>query len=471
MIKSLVLFSVLFAGNSTFAAANLTLDAYLAQVREKHEGVKSLEESSKGALLRANEGHLLVRPSLFANIQIANDKKPTSNPAFMGTETGFQGYSFGVQDQFSFGLAAKLSYTVNYTDISGASSTFLPVPRFYEARPALELTQSLLRNGFGRETRSTVELSESAAKAQGYMDLFKMKSALAEAEGTYWSLALARELVTVQAESVERAKKIREWNAKRNRLELADKADLLQSEAGVQGRTLEHQAAVDDLNATERLFNRLRGSDAAHVEEKLDPLDKEALEKVTAPEKKGKRADVLAYEKLAKVAEANAQIGKEKNLPTLDLYGTLALNGRSAQMSTATSDSLKTQTPTLGVGVKFVTPLDFGTVLDDREGYSKEEKAAELNFRRKQWEEGLDWKELTIRFEEAKKRLKMTNDIEAAQNAKLLNERERLRRGRSVTYQVITFEQDFAQAQAMRIRTEAEILRILAQLKLFGEKE
>lgn len=469
-LASLVFTSNLLLGAAVPASGPLTLDLYLKEVQEKHEGIKALEETSSGALLRADEGNLLVRPSIFANIQISNDKKPTSNPAFLGNETAFDGYSFGVMEQTNFGMNAKLSYSLNYTRINGAQPAFLPVPIFYEARPVLELTQSLLRNGFGRETRSTVLLADASARAQGLLDRFKIKSMLAEAEGTYWSLALARELVQVQAESVERAKKIREWNAKRARLELADKADLLQSDAGLQGRTLEYQAALDDLAATERSFNRMRGSEALHVDEKLSPLDKDALEEVAVPEKKGKRGDVLAYEKLAQVAEASAQLGKEKNLPNLDLYGTVALNGRDKEFSNATSDSLKTQFPTLGVGVKFSSPLDFWTTSSDREGYAKEQKASELNYRRKLWEEQLDWKELVTRLEEAKRRLKMTNSIEVAQNEKLVHERERLKRGRSVTFQVITFEQDFATAQAMRIRTEAEILRILAQLKLFGEK-
>lgn len=472
MQRRVLVLTGIFLLHGPFArAATLTLEAYLKEVQAKHEGVKALEESSQGAELRSGEGNLLTRPSLFANVQVSNDKKPTANPAFQGNETGFEGYSFGIQEQFPFGLAAKLSYTVNHTNILGAQPAFLPVANFYEAKPLLEVTQSLLRNGFGRETQSTVKLANASAKAQGWMDLFKRKSLLADAESVYWSLALARELVQVQSESVERARKIKEWNARRAKLELADKADFLQSEAGVQGRALEYQAALDDLNAVERGFNRLRGSEAVHVEEKLSPLDKEALQNVVVPEKKGKRADVLAFEKFSEVADANAQLGRERNLPTLDLYGAVALNGRDRQFETATGDSFKTRTPTLGAGVKFLMPLDFGTVLSDREGYLKEQKAAELNLRRKQWEEGLDWKELTTRLEEAKRRLKMTTEIETAQNQKLLHERERLKRGRSVTYQVIMFEQDFAGAQVMRIRTEAEILRILAQLKLFGEKE
>lgn len=468
-MKSSLFFFLFFSIN--LIAAPFTLEQYLTEVRQKHDGVRALKETSEAAELRVDEATLLTSPSLFANVQWLDDKKPTNNPAFQGTRTGYQGYSLGVAKQFSFGLSAKLSYNLNYTQIDGATPTFLPTPKFYEARPLIELSQSLLRNGFGRETSATIAAGRAQAKAVSYLDTFKLKMSLVEAEVVYWGLSIARELVAVQAESLDRAKKIKEWSGRRTKLELADRADFLQAEAGYQGRNLEYQAAVDELKAMERQFNRLRGSEAEAVKEELPKVDRALIEKMAVPEKKGTREDVKAALEVKNAAEAGAEIGKEKNLPNLDAYAQMALNGRSDGVSQATSDSVGTQFPTLAFGVKFSTPLDFGQILGDREAYAKELAAADLNYKRKLFEEAQDWRDLNIRLNEAKNRLKLAVAIEDAQEGKLKHERERLKRGRSVTYQVLLFEQDFSAAQAIRLKTESEILRVLAQMKTYKEEK
>jgi outer membrane protein TolC len=56
------------------------------------------------------------------------------------------------------------------------------------------------------------------------------------------------------------------------------------------------------------------------------------------------------------------------------------------------------------------------------------------------------------------------------QREKFEHERERLLRGRTTTYQAISFEQDYANTQLLRLRTQAEVLQTIAQMKAFREK-
>mgnify|MGYP001046760359 CR=1 FL=1 len=44
---------------------------------------------------------------------------------------------------------------------------------------------------------------------------------------------------------------------------------------------------------------------------------------------------------------------------------------------------------------------------------------------------------------------------------------ERLLRGRTTTFQALNFEQDYASAQLLRLRTQAEVLQLTAQLNAF----
>ena len=470
--RSLSVFVVLlsmFCLTTPAFSATLSLNEYLEQVKKGNEGVQALMQSSQAIMSRKEEGRLLVRPMFFTNLTFYNDAKPTAVPSFMGNRTLVDTYQFGFMQQTPFGLSGKLYYQWTYTQIEGTVPGVLPLTKFYEARPVLEVNQSLWKNGFGSETQTTLELAESGTLAQAYSDQFKLKAALAEAEGVFWKLAITRQMIQVQKESLERAERLRDWSRKRARSGLGDKSDELQAEANLQVRTLEYQSTVHGLRSASLDFNSQRGVKEEEVTEKLPVLDKASTEKLSIPEKKSMRLDVRAAQAATKVAEANARLGKEKNSPTLDVFGQAATNGRTDVFGTSFSDSWTAQFPTFTVGLKFQTSLDWWQVSENRSAYQAEIKAAELNYRRKAFEEERDYRELVKKLAEAKARLNLCFGIEEVQEKKLNREKERLKLGRSVTYQVIMFEQDYASAELLRLKTQGEVLGLYTQLKLYED--
>ena len=447
------LFSGILFFNSLCAAADLfLLKDYLSQVREKHLGYQGSTLMSEGAILRSREASLLISPTLISNLQYLDDQKPTNNPAFLGNRTVYQSYSLGVAQQTQFGLLAKLTYNMTRTELSGVNTNFVPMPKFYNAVPSLELSQSLWRNGLGSETRATMKLLEAQAKATGFTESLKSKIILAEAESVYWRLTIAHELVAVAMSGVERAKKIREWSGRRASLALADKGDALQAEAGLQGKQLELQMALDEEREASKKFNSMRGQISETTSEELEKVNAENLLKLAAIEKKGKREDVLAADEARTAAQAASQLGRDKNAPTVDLVSSYSLNGRDPSVSKSISDATQTNQ---------------STFIADRAGYIKEEKGAELNYQRKLFDEEMEWNELNLKFSEAKRRLGLAKEIEKTQQKKLENERARMKMGRSVLYQVVLFEQDYANSQLLTLKTELQFLAFLSQMKTY----
>jgi hypothetical protein len=147
--------SCVVLASSVRGAQVLTLSDFLSQVKEKHLGYQASQLVSQGAMERSQEGELLTSPQLFSNVSYLDDQKPTNNPAFLGRRTVYENYTLGVAQQTSFGLSARLSYKVTRTELFGVNSAFVPLPKFYDVVPQLELTQSLWRNGLGSETRAT----------------------------------------------------------------------------------------------------------------------------------------------------------------------------------------------------------------------------------------------------------------------------------------------------------------------------
>ncbi len=459
---------------TAFAESELGLDEYLAQVGRGNLGMRGAAEISAGAFARSVEKDVLLAPTLFANARHASDASEGSNQFYLSEKVNATSYSAGIQQLTSFGLSGRLYYQIDHNDILNPRSPLVSAApgftsSFYDSKPVIELNLNLWRNRLGRETRATQTLIESGALVTGYGESFRIKMTKAQAEAIYWRLSLARETVAVQKDSVARAKKIRDWNERRFRLQLADRADLLQAEALLQARALELQAASDEEAAASRAFNTGRGIDSDRVSEKLMEVDAIAMDRITIPARAPMREDVKAAEAAQKAAIANAVIGREKNRPTFDLFGSVALNGRDPRMSQSINQSFKTENPTYAAGVKLTMPLDFGTLSDVREGYGRESDGAVLNFERRLFEQERDWADLSTKFNDAKRRLQLALGMEAVQKEKYDHERDRLTRGRTVTFQVLQFEQDYRNSQLARIRSQAELLTLLANMKTYGD--
>jgi outer membrane protein TolC len=447
------------------AAEKLTLQTYLKQVSQQNEGVVGARMSAEGASLRSSEGKILLSPLAFALIQYSDDKRPSLNPVFTYNEQRMRTYSLGVSELTSFGLQAKLSYNFNYLQYLG---TAVPFPGFYQGGPTLELTQSLWRNFLGAETRATQAAIEAQALASYHSSNFQVRAALADAEASYWRLALARENVEVSRDALARAEKIHEWSTRRVKLNLADIGDAYQSQAALEGRKLQLQAALDEQHAAALAFNRARGVASDQVQDELDPVDNDRIGNLAPPSRAELREDTLAAKEAARATEANADASRSKDLPNLEIFGSASFNGQQTQASKAIPQSFSLDQPTWVGGVRFSVPLSLGLSSRSREGWALEKEAAQHAFERKKFEEQQDWADLLNKLTEAKTRLSLARTIEATQLKKLENERLRLNRGRTTTYQVLLFEQDYAQSQLSRIQAQADVLTLIARMKLWS---
>lgn len=451
-------------------AEKLTMEDYIRQVQTGNLSIQASQYISVGAQLRSAESRLATMPMFFANAQWMNDEKPTSTPSITGSKSEYRQYSLGVSELFQTGTQLKASYNISRTDLTGASSLFNPLSQYYDIKPMVEISQSLWKNFFGAETRAQKKLIEGNALATAHTEAFKIRSKGVEAESAYTRLAFAKQMVNVQKDSYERALKLRDWNKKRAQSQLGDKVDLLQAESALMSRELEFQTAKDEESAAKRAFNSLRGINTDHVNEELEIIAPDKIERFKSIQRGSQsREDVLAAIELAKISDANAELGYQRARPTLEAYGSYAFNGRNVDQSEAHSDAFNNHHKTWIAGVRFSTSFDMGGAADVRAGYIQEQRAAELNLQRKLFDEQQDWKDLNHKFDELKRKFEMAKAIEMGQKEKLEYERNRFNRGRTTTYQVLMFEQDYALAQVNRIKTQSDFMQVLAQLKLFNE--
>lgn len=445
---------------------NLSLNQYLHQVQQGNKGIAGAALTSQGACLRAVEGKLLTAPRFFAEGQYINNTYDPDWSPLSGYGNSLQSYQVGISQNTPYGLQGKVYYSYQRQSINGIPPYFSST-NLTASSPVLELSVPLARNFGGKETRASTQLITSQARLTQFSEQFRLKLLLAQAESTYWRLAIARKIVDLQHDNLQRSLKLQNWVCSRVQSRLAEESDALQAQAAVQARDLDVQAAINDERLAERAFNTLRGSCQEGVCEHLcsyqGPLDIKPLA-CPAP-----REDVAAAHQEELLAIANAQLGIEKNKPNFDIYATYAFNGNNANPSAAIAESFTTAYPSSAIGVRLSVPLNIGQRAQAKCGYKKEIQGAKAKFAQKLFEDRRIWEDLSVKLSNAKQRYQLAYQLEQVQGKKLQTERERLLMGKTTTYQVLLFEQDYANAQLSRLVIQYDIYELMAQLKTYGD--
>jgi outer membrane protein TolC len=454
-----------FMTNKSYA---LDLPKYLDLVEESNSSFIATKKNKEVKLLRQDEHSINFVPSFFLNGVYSNDQRPNTSPSVLGTKTERTYYQAGLSQALRTGTKATLSYNILKTDMFGAPAVSEPL--FYDIYPQLELTQSLWRNFNGAEIRAQENQQKSQAEIDFLSESLKYKQLILGAELAYWRLYFSQKNFQVLTENLERAKKLKEWNQKRYRDNLVDEADAIQTDANYLTRELEYQSAADDLAQAERdYFKTLEKEDLQKSYLDLTESDKEITKLVMQklPSTAGVREDVQISGSQLIATQAQAILGRERNRPTWEVYGTYSRTGRDATQGRASEDSWHNEGPYTMIGTRLVWTLDFFAANRYNDAYSQEIITAEVNHRRKVFELEKEWSDLTKKFNDYQKRLSLVEKIEETQNKKLLSEKKRFSSGRSTTFQVLQFEQDYANAQISKLKIQEAILAIYAQSKLF----
>ena len=411
----------------------------------------------------------MYAPNLFAQAEWDDDF--FRNATFPEAYRSFfeDNYSIGVKELTPYGVNFSVSYLLSHQGylqavdfVSGNVSDRL----FWEGTPKIEGTISLLRNFGGSETKASEEVTRATALVSQYNSSYQVKATREEAENAYVRLVSAQQLVKVYEDSLTNANDVLSWNERRMRVNLGESSDLLQAQANVESSKLLLQQSQDDVRVAARDFNRLRNADSDALD---DELILPSIDNVQIPPRAVLRDDVRAAQENARLVAAQAKLGEERNRPTLEAYGSIGFNDRDFEAPETFTGSFSLGQQTTAVGLRFNMPLAFGTRDDTVRGFSIQREASEALVVQKRFEQEVQWHDLTEQLGEAKRRYDIAVALSKIQKRKVENERVRLKRGRTTTYQTLIFNIDYNSAEAARIQAQGQVLTILAKLRTFGE--
>ncbi|MGZ3737142.1 MAG: TolC family protein, partial [Bdellovibrionota bacterium] len=325
-----MIFSLFFSLTAQAAVNQLSMSGYLDQVNGKSPSTIAARLHAEGGESRANGANVLTFPYLFGSLSALDDQAQPAFPAVQGTETKANVYTVGVGVNTPWGLNGKYSWNTGFTNVIGIT---FPSIGNYTSYNKIDLTLNLAHNGFGSEITSRQALICSGNEAQSLAGQYQLVGKLAEAEGAYWRLALARQAVLVDRDTLARSEKLLEWAKRRVSLQLGDRSDLLQAQATYDLHNIELSTAMEEARNSARAFNLLRNQDGDNVEEAVGfPSIDETLRMAT-PAREGERLDVQAAAEKTKAAQAQSQLDKELLKPNVDVVASYAWNGRDLNRS------------------------------------------------------------------------------------------------------------------------------------------
>ena len=449
------------------AQTGWTLEAFLEKVGESNALVKAARLEKEAAALKRRSGDLMeLAPFLQGELSYVDDRRETVLPAQQGNRTQVGLYSVGFAKKFVTGTQVSAKWGQTRSALEGLA---FPMPSSWESSFLASVSQPLWKDGFGRGVRLRHSREDAQEKVARLSAEMAERRALIAAEEVFWDFAVHSLDRQEKQDSLARAQRIRDWTSRRIGNGIGDRADLLQIESLVASRRLAQIGTEDNLEASRRAFLDALGlpsdetvsiSAATLAEPRALPADKEA-----------RRLDIWLQQYASEINKNVALETEDRLRPDLSLVGAVGLNGRDAAIGASTSETLGANHPMFQVGLKLSMNLDFSLSENARAAARAEAEAARLRMEKGNRDAASSWSELARRHAELTARVRAMEALVKTQESRLAREQERLSLGRTVTAQVVTFEQEVADTRFGLLQLRAQQRKLEAATRLYMTQE
>lgn len=465
-IKALVLGLTFTSGH---VLSSVSLDTYLQEVTGQNSRITATQNNMASAELQRSQAKILTSINAFSLVQLESDRKQPQFADFEGISRERRTFQLGLEQNSSYGMTHRLFS--NYSYINQKEATFIPNPRVANSALVYEFTFPLMRNFLGTNTQYQQEIISKRSTAEMYRESFDQRRVINEAQAAYWRLKTAQEIVRSQEEIIEQGIKFLKWTQGRVRDRLSEESDLRQAQAILDLRRFDLQKEKMELLKAQQAFNSIRELDLyTEVGELQDFPSNDLLPKLPSEEEALKRPDLLGLEAQLRAEALESQRVAELSKMELNLMGSAATNGLSYNAEPAYTKTFSGKYPTYMIGMRLNVPLDRQSVDDVQRAAKLKERGLKSSLLRNRYETLAGLSQLRLEYEQLTQQLKVVSNLVDAQEIKLKTERERHRYGRSSTFQLLTFEQDYQQARQDLIRTKGQLWQLSGQTALYSSQ-
>lgn len=451
-------------------APAMGLDDYLSGVVKKNKNLQAADESLRAASTRYEQANLELSPFLTGRAFYQDDKSNQYGLGSLTTHQEIRQYTLGVAKKFSTGTAAQVAGTLAAVNAEGVMNQQNFQAENHTGTMTFSLTQSLWKDFWGQATQLRWQREALQKKLEVNSTELQKRSFLVEAETAYWDLIYLQNEQKVRETSLERAKRIETWVKSRVNNGIGDKADLLNAQGLVAARELQLISTRDEYKAAQEKIRIILGLAQDESVPQLEGNIQNVRSTETLLEGSGNkvvRIDSYLASLESDTKSVVSEEAAEKIKPDVNFETFYKTNSYDTTDMKALSKITDTNKPVFGVGVNFSWALDW----DSKNAVTSTARADALSAKLKKEQKIVEgesaWKELNRRHGELQARIKAAQQLATIQVAKATAEREKLSRGRTVTSNVITAEQDAAEAELTLAKLNVEQRKIEGSTRLF----
>lgn len=473
MKKMYLCFVILSLKSLSIAQSKLELKEFLNSVKNKNSNIESLKYSIEAAEYKKESGDLGLAPVLFLSGGYLSDKKQPNQ--LYANETEAKKYTLGLSKKFSSGTLVKITSDLSEIKNKGLQNPlFAPFAEYSSGSLGISLTQSLLKDsfGFGTELRHQRENQQLALELSALT--LQERQTLLDAEALFWDNLYLDQEVKQRESSLARATKIENWIQKRFQDGIADRADMMNAKALKALREMQLISSVDELRSAQKKLRdvlELKKDEQSPILQGDLSLNR-GIAVYVSKDRPVKRIDVKVAElesDLKMTLSKEIEDSQKSDLVLTAGYNTNAYANPGSGAFALTSELSKTDTPTAQVGLVWTYMLDTDSKKSLSLQAEKEALAAKLKAQKKRIDGLSSWEELSRRHLELTKKIEAMNKVAEFQKERARAEQDKLSKGRSITSQVISSEQDASDSELTLVKLKAEQRKLESQSLLFEE--
>lgn len=361
-----------------------------------------------------------------------------------------------------------------------SSSSFTSLNPTYSTDLALTVTQPLLKN-FGIDlNKREIVIAKNDQKISDHQFTEKVIDTIAEAENFYWDLVFSIEDLKVKETSLQRARDLEKQVKAQVDVGTLAELEILQAKSEVASRDeqlLNAQNLIEDNE--DNLKNILNFSfDSEEGLKTIIPSDSPLFKPGSENSLNGalknalsNRPDLLSKKKDLENRNIEVKYNENQIFPSLDLVGSLGLNGLSGESSTAKggydnalSDTFSTKFRLWEFGINLSYPL--GNRAAKSRLTAKRLEVAQLLLDIKELEKNIvvEVREAHRQIETDIKRVHATKVARKFAEEKLNAEEKKFKVGLSTSFNVLEFQEDLAEEQSKEIKAIIDYNKSLNRL-------
>ena len=471
------MFSLIFSANFLNAATILTENEYIKQVEKNNKDIQSINLAYQAIEKKALELDMTYSPYLDSSFTKSGDSSGSSSSSLPIKDINSNVLNMSLIKKYESGSKVNIGYSFINSDINLTKATNIygsDVTSFssYQMTPTISFEQSLLRDYKGRITSAGIKKTKATLRANQYSLLSKKQQILVQAKAAYWKLSYCRDVIQFRKASLERTEKILKWNQKKAALNLAEKADVLESSASYSLKNLNLELAIESEITAARTFNQFLGETKDIVDFELEKLkDKKNYYLAIELIKNGERADVLAQKYVLKNSEYADIETKYNAMPELKFLGSYSLSGSGTKFSDSTEQVKDWEKPSYSFGLSLIVPLDYKKLRTIKEGYNHETLSSKKSVESAELSAKNDWENLLKTWKNVKNRLVFSETIRKIQEERVQNEQNLLDKGRTTTFLFLSAQNDFDDATLNVLGIILEEITTYIQMDLYNNSD